>query len=173
MTAAVQCRSQHPRADPLSLPYSIRGSMAMNTAKIVTGGLVSGLVLNVFGFLINGLLLGKRMMDEMVAVAPTLQGRGMSGGVLTARVLTSFIVGTLIVWLYAAIRPRFGPGMRTATYAGLIAWCFGFLFYLDWLYVDLMTPVSYAMVSIAQLVAVLVAAWAGGMVYSEQAAPAI
>jgi hypothetical protein len=32
------------------------------------------------------------------------------------------ILGCLAVWLYAAIRPRFGPGARTAMIAGIAAW---------------------------------------------------
>jgi len=117
--------------------------MAINTSKVVVGGLVAGVVMNVFGFLVNGMLLGKRMEAEMLAVAPTLQGKGMGGGAMTGRVLTQFAVGLLLVWLYAAIRPRFGPGMKTATYAALVVWLCGFLFYLDWLYVDMMTPATY------------------------------
>jgi hypothetical protein len=141
--------------------------MAINTSKVVVGGLVSGLVMNVVGFVVNGYLLGKRMEAEMLAVAPTLQGKGMSGGAIASRVVTQFVVGILLVWIYAAIRPRFGPGMRTATKAGLVVWAFGFLFYLDWLYVDLMTPATYAIVSLVMLVNVLLAAWAGCRFYTE------
>ena len=90
-----------------------------------------------------------------------------SSRVIAARVVTSFVVGILLVWIYAAIRPRFGAGMRTATKAGLVVWAFGFLFYLDWLYVNLMTPATYAIVSVVQLVSVLVSAWAGCKLYTE------
>jgi hypothetical protein len=141
--------------------------MAINTSKVVVGGLVSGLVMNVVGFVVNGYLLGPRMQAEMLAVAPTLNGKGMTGGTIAARVVTQFVVGILLVWIYAAIRPRFGPGMQTATKAGLVVWAFGFLFYLDWLYVDLMTPATYAIISVVQLVNVLVAAWAGCRFYTE------
>ena len=44
-------------------------------------------------------------------------------------------MGLLLVWLYAAIRPRFGPGPRTATYAALVVWVCGFIFHIDWLIV--------------------------------------
>jgi len=33
----------------------------------------------------------------------------------------------LLVWLYAAIRPRFGPGPATAAKAGVAAWFVGSL----------------------------------------------
>ena len=141
--------------------------MAINTSKVVVGGIVAGLVMNVSGFVVQGLLLGKRMEAEMLAAAPSLQGKGMGGGVITGRVLTQFAVGFLLVWLYAAMRPRFGPGMKTAALAALVVWICGFLFYLDWLYVDMMTPVTYAIVSCAMLVTLLIAAGVGGMLYKE------
>ena len=51
--------------------------MAINTSKVLVGGLAAGLVNNVLGWLVQGVMLGKRMMDEMIAVAPNLQGKGM------------------------------------------------------------------------------------------------
>jgi hypothetical protein len=146
--------------------------MAINTSKVIVGGLAAGLVQNVLGFAMS-MGLAKRMEAEMLAVAPTLQGRGMSGGVIASRVITQFLVGILLVWIYAAIRPRFGPGMKTAAIAAFVVWCFGFIFYLDWLYVDLMTLSTYAMISIGQLVILLIAAWVGGMLYKEEGAPAM
>ena len=141
--------------------------MAINTSKVIVGGLVAGLVQNIVGGLVDGVLLGKRMMDEMVAVAPQLKDVGMGPAIIASRVIFTFAIGILTVWIYAAIRPRFGPGMATATKAGLVTWTFGFIFYLDWLYAGLMTPATYAMVSAAQLVSCLLAAWAGGRVYTE------
>ena len=144
--------------------------MAINTGKVVFGGLVAGVVMNVSGFLVQGMLLGKRMESEMVAVAPTLQGKGMDGATMTGRVITQFIVGILLVWLYAAMRPRFGLGPKTAMYAAFVVWLCGFLFYLDWLYLGLMSAGLYAIVSIAMMVTLAIAAWVGGMLYKEEAA---
>jgi hypothetical protein len=142
--------------------------MAINTGRVVAGGLVAGLVMNVSGFLVQGMLLGKRMEEEMVAVAPTLQGKGMDAGSMTGRVLTQFAVGVLLVWLYAAMRPRFGAGPKTAMYAAFVIWLCGFLFYLDWLYIGMMSPALYAIVSIAMAITLAIAAWVGGMIYKEE-----
>jgi hypothetical protein len=145
--------------------------MAINTGRVVVGGLVAGVVMNVSGFLVQGMMLGKRMEAEMAAVAPTLQGKGMDAGSMAGRVITQFVVGLLLVWLYAAMRPRFGAGPKTAMYAALVIWLCGFLFYLDWLYLGLMSAGMYAIVSIAMLITLAVAAWVGGMLYREEAAP--
>ncbi|MGH7709906.1 MAG: hypothetical protein ACREOG_01400 [Gemmatimonadaceae bacterium] len=141
--------------------------MAINTQKVVVGGLAAGVVANVIGFVLFGLLLGARFEAEATAVAPALQGRGMSGSAITTNVLATFVVGLLLVWLYAAIRPRFGPGMKTATYAALVVWVCGFLFHLDWLTAGLMSAGTYAMAAIAALIQVVAAAGIGGMLYKE------
>lgn len=146
--------------------------MAINTSKVIVGGLVAGIVMNVGGFVGQGLLLGERMMSEMVAAAPSLEGRGMGSGALAGRVLTQFAVGFLLVWLYAAMRPRFGPGMKTAVLAAAVVWICGFLFYLDWLYLGMMSPALYAMTSLVMMVLLLIAAGLGGMLYKEEGSPA-
>jgi hypothetical protein len=142
--------------------------MAINTSKVIVGGLVAGIVMNVLGYLGQGLLLGDRMMSEMIGAAPSLEGRGMGTGALTGRVLTQFAVGLLLVWLYAAMRPRFGPGMKTAALAAFAVWLCGFLFYLDWLYLGMMSPTTYAFMSIMMMVILLIAGGVGAMLYKEE-----
>ena len=39
-------------------------------------------------------------------------------------VAATFVLGVVITFLYAAIRTQFGHGVKTAIYAGLIAWFF-------------------------------------------------
>ena len=36
-------------------------------------------------------------------------------------------MGIAVTWLYAAIRPRFGPGPRTALVAGTAMWLFAYV----------------------------------------------
>src|SRR5262245_29878833 len=99
--------------------------MAINTSKVVLGGVAAGLIANVIGFLGFGLLLGPRMQAEAVAVAPALQGRGMSGAAIATNIGAQFVIGFLLVWLYAAMRPRLGPGLKTAICAALVIWTCG------------------------------------------------
>jgi hypothetical protein len=141
--------------------------MAINTSKVVTGGLAAGVVANIIGFVLFGMMLGPRMEAESVAVAPALAGRGMSGSAITTNVIATFVIGILLVWLYAAMRPRFGPGAKTAVYAALAVWVCGFLFHLDWLLVGMTTYATYALASVAALVQVVAAAWVGAMLYTE------
>ena len=141
--------------------------MAINTSKVVVGGLVAGIVSNVLGYLAFGMLLGPRMQAEAVAVAPALEGRAMSGAAIAKEVISGFVIGFLLVWLYAATRPRFGPGAKTALLAALVVWICGFVFHLDWVLVGMMSPATNAAASAAAAVQVVAAALAGARIYTE------
>ena len=141
--------------------------MAINTSKVVIGGLAAGVVANIVGYIGFGLLLAERFEADAVAVAPELRGRGMAGGAIAINVVATFVIGILLVWLYAAMRPRFGPGMKTAMCAALVVWICGFVFHLDWLFIGLMTSGLYTMASVVALVQVCASAAVGGMLYKE------
>lgn len=90
----------------------------VNWSRVILGGLVAGLVMNVSQFIMTVPVLGTQMQAELSKrTLPPMGGRAM-----TFYIIMDFIVGILTVWLYAAIRPRYGPGPKTAIYAGLIVW---------------------------------------------------
>jgi hypothetical protein len=146
--------------------------MAINGSKVVVGGLAAGVVANIVGYVAYGVLLAPRMQSDAVAVAPQLQGRGASGGAIATNVIATFVVGLLLVWLYAAIRPRLGPGPKTAMLAGLVVWVCAVVYHLDWLSFGLMSTATFAMAVLAGLVQLQVAAWLGAMIYREDVATA-
>jgi hypothetical protein len=144
--------------------------VAINTPKVLVGGIAAGFVANIIGGVGFGMALGPRMQAEAIAVAPALEGRGMGPGAMATNIIAQFATSLLIVWLYAAMRPRFGPGFKTAAYAALVVWVCGFFFHIDWLLVGMMTPATYAMASVLALVQVLAAAYVGGALYKESPA---
>ena len=146
--------------------------MAINVSKVVVGGLAAGVVANIVGFVGFGMLLGPRIEGEATAVAPQLAGRGMSGGAIATNVVSALVVGLLLVWLYAAIRPRFGPGPRTAIIAALVVWVCGFLFHVDSLLLGLMSATTYVLASLVAAIELIAAAWVGAMIYKEDASTA-
>ena len=146
--------------------------MAINTGKVVVGGLAAGVVGNVLGFLLFGMWLGPKFEAEAVAAAPSLAGKGATSFAMTMTIVSAFVVGFLLVWLYAAIRPRFGPGPKTAIYAALVVWILGFLFHVDMWILGLVTPATYMMASVAALVSTTVSAVVGAMLYKEDTAAA-
>jgi hypothetical protein len=146
--------------------------MAINAQKVIVGGIAAGIVMNVLGFLGQGMLLGARMNAEMDAVVPGLSQRMMTGATIAVNVITQLVIGVLLVWLYAAMRPRFGPGFKTAAYAALVIWLCGLLFYSGWYLTGMMLASTYVFVSLVALVTLLAGAYVGGMLYKEEGAGA-
>lgn len=95
----------------------------VNLGKVLVGGLVAGVVINISEFVLNMMVVGdaSRAAMERLGLPADPGSAGM-----TLYILMGFVLGILAVWLYAAIRPRYGPGPRTALLAGAAAWA---LFY--------------------------------------------
>lgn len=96
----------------------------INLSRAILGGLVAGVVLNIGEFLLNDVILGPQMREFFAR----LQLPDPGGSFLVVAVLLTFVVGIVIVWIYAAIRPRLGPGVKTAICAGLLAWFFVYVY---------------------------------------------
>jgi hypothetical protein len=141
--------------------------MAINTGKVVTGGLAAGVVLAVLDFLVNGLLLAGANRAAMTALNPTLAESMESGGTMVVFIITDLVFGLLLVWTYAAIRPRFGPGPKTAVLAGLQVWFVAFLLYFSMTTMGMWTWGYLATASVAMVVIMLIGAVVGGMLYKE------
>jgi hypothetical protein len=90
----------------------------INLGKVLLGGLLAGLVLNVGEFLLNDLILAKQMQDFFARTGLTPPGTSF----LVAAVSLTFVTGIVLVFVYALIRPRLGPGVKTAIVAGLVMW---------------------------------------------------
>lgn len=96
----------------------------INWGRVILGGLLAGLVMNIGEAALHAGLLG----EDTRAL---LEQRGVSAEGDPARlsmlVVMTFVLGIAAVWLYAAIRPRYGPGPKTALCAGLAVWLFAHL----------------------------------------------
>lgn len=90
----------------------------INLQRVLLGGLVAGLVLNVVDFLVYGVFLGEEFEAALAALGAEMEGSAAMATFITL----DFLYGIVLVWLYAAIRPRFGPGPGTAIRAGLVLW---------------------------------------------------
>lgn len=78
-------------------------------------------------------------------------------------------VGIWTIWLYAAIRPRYGPGPKTATVAGFALWVIAILVDLIWVSSRL-TPIPQGTMlapAFLSLPIVVVAAVVGAWPYKE------
>lgn len=137
----------------------------MNMGRVVLGGIVAGIVADFLAFCIEGMLLGQRWAAGMTALGrhPFSIKQVMAFNVL------GLITGIVAVWLYAAIRPRFGAGVKTAITAGLVVWILGYLvpnlalMYVPHLFSRHLTLYT----TLGGLVEIVVATVAGAAVYKE------
>jgi hypothetical protein len=82
----------------------------INWNRVILGGLVAGVIINIFEFALHGFVLAQDMDAAVRAL-----GREVGGRELLMFLAWGFLVGIFAVWLYAAIRPRYGAGPKTAS----------------------------------------------------------
>lgn len=136
----------------------------INTGRVVLGGLLAGLVLNVGEFLLNDYMLGIQMKDFMTRHSFSEP----AGSFIAIAVGLTFVMGIVLVLGYACIRTRLGPGVKTAIIAGLFAW-FAVYFYCGIIY-GVLFGFSMNMIVISivwGLVEYVLAAIAGAWAYKE------
>jgi hypothetical protein len=94
----------------------------MNFRRIVWVGLGLGAFLNIIGVVGNGILL----REAWAQAVPLRPANAMTGWPSVAiSLLSDFIFGPALVWLYAAMLPRFGANIATAIRAAAIVWILG------------------------------------------------
>lgn len=148
--------------------------MAINSGKVVVGGLASGGTLAVLDFLVNGLLMAEQNRAAINALNPALTETMESTGAVIGYVIMDLLFGILLVWTYAAIRPRFGAGPRTAVIAAVQIWLVATLAYTGMTLMGMWTWGYLAMGAVVYLVMLIIAATVGGKLYQEGAAsPAV
>lgn len=141
----------------------------IRVSRVLLGGIVAGIIIDICEGLISGVVL----MDQWSAAMRAL-GReaGFSGTLLALLNVWGLLMGIAVVWLYAAIRPRFGPGPRTAVIAGLTMWFAGFLISTIPTAVMGLFPPGLLAASVGLgLIEMLLAALAGAALYREEAEP--
>jgi hypothetical protein len=136
----------------------------INLGRVILGGLLAGLVINISEAILNTVVVGSDM--EAMLKAHNLPPLGNS--TIATFVLLGFLLGIVTIWLYAAIRTRYGAGPGAAVMAGLM------VFFLAYLYPSAgMTVLGFMSTSLMLitvgwgLVEILVAAVAGAWVYRE------
>jgi hypothetical protein len=139
----------------------------INLGRVILGGLVAGIVINICEFLINGVIFAKQW-------AESLSSLGKAGDPTINQIIAfniwGFAAGLALVWVYAAIRPRYGAGPKTAVTAGIIVWLLGYVLAAAGpVILNLFKADLAAMALVAQLVEVLIAAVAGAALYKEEA----
>ena len=144
--------------------------MAINNSKVLIGGIAAGVVMNIIDFISYKFILGARMMAESEAFKPGMSQAMMTSSAMVSNIVMDLVLGILLVWTYAAIRPRFGPGMKTATYVAVLFWILAGIFLSGYLHMGMMSSGLWWTFAFIGLVNFWVSAWVGARLYSEDAA---
>ena len=139
----------------------------INMMKVLIGGIAAGVVINIGQFVVHMYLLAEAsaaMMESMGAPEPT----GMMIGIFN---VLGFATGITMIGVYAAIRPRCGPGVGTAIGAGIIVFILSELIpVMFWVASGVIGLGDYVPFFIATFVLLCAAAVAGAALYSEDEA---
>ena len=136
----------------------------INLGRVAIGGLLAGLIINVGEFILNGVLLE----EEMNAAMAALNKPPVDSSMIVWFVLFGFGLGFMLVWTYAAMRPRFGAGVKTAICASTLVWGLAYLYpNLTAFIIHLFPRRMLAIQSAWGLVELVVAAIAGAWIYKE------
>jgi hypothetical protein len=139
----------------------------INWQRVLLGGVLWALVYNLVGA-------ASWLLYREAQWKAALEGVGRHAPLVTAQFAASYIVVTLVggvfaVWLYAAVRPRYGAGPKTAACAGVAVWLIGYLLpTIVWAVLLLPLPARLVVTdSATALVGVVLATLVGAWPYKE------
>jgi hypothetical protein len=137
----------------------------INAARVLLGGLLAGVVINISEFFWNGVVFAKEMADAFAKVGKTVD---MGGGTTAIFIAWGFLIGILAVWLYAAVRPRFGAGAKTAIRTGLVMWLLVYVSSTISMAPMGLFPARLMLIGLlTSVVEIVLATWLGAWLYKE------
>ena len=140
----------------------------INFGRVILGGLLAGVANNIFGYLINDVILKADHDAAFKALGKTMPEGGTT---LVLWIVMGFVYGIAAVWGYAAIRPRYGAGVGTAVCTGVAVWFFSAL-YMAIVMTNLGVFALNWMGLCLDLVATVIAVVLGAWLYKEDGAAA-
>jgi len=136
----------------------------INTGRLILGGLVAGVIANALDFVINTYLManeGSEMIQRL-----NLRPDVVEGSMLTW-IIVDFIYGMVLVFAYVAMRPRFGPGPKTAVIAGMSFWVAFTAVFAGLTAMGIYTQQAFMKNSALAIASTLLPVLAGAAVYQE------
>ena len=141
----------------------------VNLSRVILGGVVAGIVIDVCEGILNGVILKQQWADVFTSL-------GKASDTLSVKQIVAFnvwglVAGIITVWLYAGLRARYGAGPRTAILAGLTVWALAFGLATAVPVFFHLYPVGLGLTSVGlEAVEMILAGLAGGAIYKESGA---
>lgn len=137
----------------------------INVSRLILGGIVAGIAIDLLDYLVDGVWLAPRWANDMALLGKP----GFSPVQIIWLNVLGLLTGIAAIWLYAAIRPRFGAGAKTAILAGLAVWFIGvFLPNVGFMYIPKLFSKHLTLyTTLGGIVEVVFGTLAGASVYRE------
>ena len=140
--------------------------MTINNGRVIAGGLLTGVIINVLDIAWHLTVLAGdyQAMVDRLRLDPAVLTSFSSA---IPWMVVNFVIGPVIIWNYAAMRPRLGPGPRTAILAGLVPWVAVTAVWCGFAGMGVFTMAMVIKGSAFALLNIVVASVAGAWVYKE------
>jgi hypothetical protein len=136
----------------------------IHLGRVALGGAVAGIVMDVGEYTLHRIVLRSRW--DAARQARGIEGYGPGDAAISAAMV--FILGLVLVWTYAAMRPRFGADPRTALRAGFLVWVLGWLWpFLGNVVWDFLPTELFLIVIVWGFFEVMLASILGAWIYRE------
>jgi hypothetical protein len=134
----------------------------INWGRVVLSGIVAGLTWTVLSSVITAYL-----SKEFAATVPGGRISTPSASLVAFLFILNIVMGLWAMWLYASIRPRYGPGPMTAVLTGFSWWIITSLVDATWGSFGFVNAGALIGPMAASLPAIIIAAVLGAWLYRE------
>lgn len=138
----------------------------INTRRVLMGGLVAGAVANVLDYVWYQFIMAADM-EVLVQRLGLNRAVVESAGMFATWTIVDLLYGVLLVWTYAAFRPRCGPGPATAVCAALVPFAAVTMFMYAYAAMGIFVMTAFVKATAFFLITSTAAALAGAAVYKE------
>ncbi len=94
----------------------------IKVGRWLAGGIAAGLLI----WVLEGVGSVLFMEEAQAALEAHNLSLDLTAGFMVMTVLVSLLTGLVLVFFYAAVRPRLGPGPKTAVIVGVVVWLAGY-----------------------------------------------
>jgi hypothetical protein len=133
----------------------------INWPRVLGCGLLAGMVWIILGAIVTALF------GRAFAALPNNRLGAPSPGFISLNVVLDLLEGISILWLYAAIRPAYRPGARTAIIAACAWWFIVTLGDVTWCSFGFFPAATVVPLMIGTLPALIIATLTGARFYKD------
>lgn len=138
----------------------------INMARVVVAGLAAGLVMNIIDFATGFTILAEGGKANLIRLNLDPALMETTAGIVPW-VIVDFLFGILLTFTYAAMRPRFGPGPKTALVSGFTLYAAVTVVLYGFLSLGIFTPDFFVLSSVCAVVSTLAGSVTGAALYKE------